>query len=89
MENNNKISGIIDLVKGKTEGLSTEEKELLRDELLAYLLFSEYTNSTNQHSSAQLQHGTLSEVERSLIRKLAEKTELLYKLMDKKFRSND
>jgi len=80
---NNRISDILVELKTKSAELSDHEKEALRDELLAYVLFDGINTGSANGSSG------LNEQEKSLIRQLAEKTELLYKMMGRHNTDND
>ncbi len=79
MNSKQKIAVILETVKEQTDLLDTKHKEILRDELLAYLLFGNYHDSkgpTEPHSS---ELRGLSNHERELIKKLADQTEALFR----------
>lgn len=79
MNNKQKIAVILETVKEQTNLLDSKHKEMLRDELLAYLLFGNYHDSKRSiESSSTLLRG-LSDHERELIKKLADQTEELFK----------
>lgn len=80
MKGNKKISEFVDVVKTFTEGLSDEEKEIMRDEMLAFLLFNEFKTASKHTGNKRLD--SLTEHERKLIRKLSEQTELLNRLLN-------
>lgn len=79
MRNEKKIAVIMEQVKEMTAHMAQGEKEAFRDELLSWLLFGE---SHQQPSSSTENHPMkgLNEEEKQLIRKLAEKTEALYRI---------
>jgi len=73
---------IAEKVKSMVNDLGAAEKENLKDELLAFLLFGdttpEYINAANESLKG------LTQEEMKLIRKLAKQTEDLYRLSKKK-----
>jgi hypothetical protein len=80
MKNYILISEVIHHVKEISEGLSPAEKEQLRDELLAFFLFSEFNNNrSSREIDRNVSMNSLSEEERDLIKKLADQTEALFK----------
>lgn len=83
MNSSDKITSIIKKVKDQSQSLSGNERELLRDELLAFLLFSEFMTGNDRDERNAQNFSDLSAKEKDLIRKLAEKTDLLYRLMDR------
>lgn len=83
MNSSDKITSIIKKVKDQSQSLSGNERELLRDELLAFLLFSEFMTGKDRDERNAQNFSDLSAKEKDLIRKLAEKTDLLYRLMDR------
>lgn len=63
----------------QTNLLDSGDKELLRDELLAYLLFGNYHDSKGPMENPSSPLRGLSNHERELIRKLADQTEELFR----------
>ena len=72
-----KIANILDKVKDLTQHMNGQEMENLRDELIAWLLFSDNEKSAIPHISQNMKG--LTEVEKELIRKLASQTNDLYR----------
>jgi len=77
-QNTNKI---IEDLKSKVNDLSSEEKEIFRDHLLAYLLFGDPALIPTLPAKANMKGITTEE--RALIKKLAAQTEALFKAMNK------
>ncbi len=79
MSDKKRIAGIIEKVKEITHDLDAHQKESLKDQLLAYLLFGNYNDlkGVERIHNGQLQG--LTDKERDLIKKLAAQTEALYK----------
>ena len=74
----NKVQTIIERVKWHSQNLNTQEKDMLRDELISLLLFS---NSTSQPANTIDQSfRSLTAEEKALIQKLAQQTDELYRL---------
>jgi hypothetical protein len=71
------IKEILETLRNRTDDLSSEEQEMLRDELLSMMLFSEF--SAGEKPIENNLDG-LSEEEKELIRKLARDTETLYRI---------
>ena len=78
------LPDVIKQVKTLSESLTSAEKEQLRDELLAFFLFSEF-NKTNcvRECDKNVTMQSLTEEERILIKKLAEQTEALYRAQNR------
>lgn len=85
MKTNQKTEEVISHMKSVTDGLTREERETVRDQLIAYLLFSHDLRITQLNESENQRVQGLTEEERELIRKIAEQTERLHRLMN----SND
>jgi len=79
MNSKQKIAVILETVKEQTNLLDSRDKEMLRDELLAYLLFGNYYDSIGPAESTSIQMRGLSNHERELIKKLADQTEALFR----------
>lgn len=71
------VTEAIDRFKALTEHLTESEKEVVRDRLLAFLLFGDDTMQTSTNRI-----GTLSDEERRLIKTLADQTNRLHRLMN-------
>lgn len=69
-----RVTEAVDRYKALTENLTESEKEVVRDQLLAFLLFGDSGNATRKS-------GSLSEEERRLIKTLSDQTDRLYRLM--------
>jgi hypothetical protein len=82
MKTSTKTEQVINEMKSITDGLTPEEKEAVRDQLIAYLLFSHHTSFTPTGGQNNSHVQGLTEEERELIRKIAEQTEKLHRLMN-------
>ena len=81
MKKKENTSRIIENIKSAVNGLNSDERENLRDHLLAYLLFGEPSQEKDQTENENLKG--ISEHERALIRKLAADTEALWRAMNR------
>lgn len=82
MNTHNKTEEVISNIKSITEGLTPEEIESVRDQLIAYLLFSSDLRITRLNDPHANRIQGLTRDERELIRKIAEQTERLHRLMN-------
>ena len=89
MNSKQKITVILETVKEQTNLLDSKDKEMLRDELLAYLLFGNYHDSKGPAESNSTQLHELSNYERELIKKLADQTEALFRAEQDDLEDND
>ncbi len=89
MNSKQKITVILETVKEQTNLLDLKDKEMLRDELLAYLLFGNYHDSKGPSESNSSQLNGLSNYERELIKKLADQTEALFRAEQDDLDDND
>lgn len=69
-----RVTEAVDRFKALTQNLTESEKEVVRDQLLAFLLFGDSNNAIKNS-------GTLTEEERRLIKTLADQTDRLHRLM--------
>ncbi|MBL0340975.1 MAG: hypothetical protein IPP71_08625 [Bacteroidetes bacterium] len=79
MSEKKNIAGIIEKVREFSNQLDAQEKEVLRDQLIAYLLFGNYNDQKNIERKKIVALSGLTEQERELIKKLAQQTEALYR----------
>ncbi len=82
MKANKTTEEVISNMKSVTDKLTTEEKEIVRDQLIAYLLFSNDLRFTQLNDQDTNRVEGLTSEERDLIRKIAEQTEKLHRLMN-------
>ena len=82
MKTNSKTEEVISNIKSITEGLTPEERESVRDQLIAFLLFSSDLRMTQINDPQAQRIQGLTEEERDLIRKIAEQTEKLHRMMN-------
>ena len=87
MKKSKKIKDFVEVVKTFSDSLSENEREIMRDEMLAFLLFNEFKTASQKNEDSRL--GNLTEHERKLIRKLSEQTELLNRLLNSDKKSKD
>jgi hypothetical protein len=80
MSEKSTVKDIIQLLNGESTSLNAKEREQLRDELLAMLLFSEFRKNPNPAAQTHSNFRELKKAERDLIKKLADQTDALYKL---------
>ena len=80
MSDKKRIEGIVEKVKEYSNHLNSFEKESLRDQLLAYLLFGNYNDQKGIDFHKKDVLRGLSDQEREIIRKLAEQTENLFRI---------
>lgn len=69
-----RVTEAVDRFKALTENLTESEKEVVRDRLLAFLLFGQSNTATQKPE-------TLTDEERRLIQTLSEQTNRLHQLM--------
>jgi len=81
MKKKQNTSQLLENLKSAVSGLSDQEKEIFRDNLLSFLLFGDHT-PTEAHPAKEPLKG-ISEDERALLRKLAAQTEELFRIMNK------
>lgn len=74
-----KIAGIIESVKEVSCQLNSSDKEVLRDQLLAYLLFGNYNDQKGVEIKSNGTLEGLTKDERELLKKLAAQTEALFR----------
>ncbi|HMT29975.1 MAG TPA: hypothetical protein PKD91_11910 [Bacteroidia bacterium] len=79
MTTNKEVAYLIEQVKSFSEKMGQAEREILRDELLAYLLFGNYHDVKSPVGAPHDSFRELTRKERELIRKLANQTEALYR----------
>jgi hypothetical protein len=82
MKTNKTTEEVISNMKSVTDKLTPEEKEIVRDQLIAYLLFSNDLRFTQLNDQDTTRMESLTSEERDLIRKIAEQTEKLHRLMN-------
>lgn len=82
MKANNKTEEVISNIKSITAELTPEERESVRDQLIAFLLFSRDLRITQISYPQTERIQGLTEEERDLIRKIAEQTERLHRMMN-------
>jgi hypothetical protein len=82
MKANNKTEEVISNIKSITAELTPEERESVRDQLIAFLLFSRDLRITQISDPQTERIQGLTEEERDLIRKIAEQTERLHRMMN-------
>jgi hypothetical protein len=82
MKTNKTTEEVISNMKSVTDKLTPEEKEIVRDQLIAYLLFSNDLRFTQLNDQDTNRVEGLTSEERDLIRKIAEQTEKLHRLMN-------
>ncbi len=82
MKANKTTEEVISNMKSVTDKLTPEEKEIVRDQLIAYLLFSNDLRFTQLNDQDTNRVEGLTSEERDLIRKIAEQTEKLHRLMN-------
>ena len=80
MKNPHNTTIIFEELKSKVKRLTSEEKEQLRDKVLAFLLFGEVKPAVQPiHEPLN----GITDMERELIKKLASQTEEMFRLMNR------